>query len=154
METSDASSGLRPRPLPSAKRKKGMSRELPSLRVQCTMVDLVRPIANPWLRMRRWISRIPRLIAATSSSGTGEDDNAGEGAMMGCTTAAEERDATEGAMTGLMAKGDEDEDEGVVVGCAEERVNLSVTRAKLEDIAALSRLLQTVQVLRSDHRPS
>ena len=76
--------------------------------------------------------------------------------MMGCTTAAEERDATEGAMTGLMAKGDEDEDEdeGVVVGCAEERGNLSVTRAKLEDIAALSRLLQTVQVLRSDHRPS
>ena len=154
METSDAASGLRPQPLPSAKRKKGMSRDLPSLRVQCTMVDLVRPIANPCLRMRRWISRIPRLIAATSSSGTGEDDNAGEGAMMGCTTAAEERDATEGAMTGLMAKGDEDEDEGVVVGCAEERVNLSVTRAKLEDIAALSRLLQTVQVLRSDHRPS
>ena len=69
------------------------------------MVDLLRPIANPRLRMRRWISRIPRLIAATSSSGTGEDDNAGEGAMMGCTTASEERDATEGAMTGLMAKG-------------------------------------------------
>ena len=154
METSDAASRLRPQPPPSAKRKKGMSRELPSLRVQCTMVDLLRPIANPRLRMRRWISRIPRLIAATSSSGTGEDDNAGEGAMMGCTTAAEERDATGGAMTGLMAKGDEDEDEGVVVGCAEERGNLSVTRAKLEDIAALSRLLQTVQVLRSDHRPS
>ena len=97
METSDAASGLQSQPLPSAKRKKGMSRDLPSRRVQCTMVDLLRPIANPWLRMRRWISRIPRLIAATSSSGTGEDDNAGEGAMMGCTTAAEERDATEDA---------------------------------------------------------
>ena len=116
------------------------------------MVDLLRPIANPWLRMRCWISRIPRLIAATSSSGTGEDDDAREGAIMGCTTAAEERDATEGATTGTMAKGDEDE--GVVVGCAEQRVNLSVTRAKLEEKAALSRLLQTVQVLRSDHRPS
>ena len=122
------------------------------------MVDLLRPVANPWLRMERWISRIPRLIAAiaaTSSTGTGEDD---KGAMMGCTTAAEERDATEGAMTGSMAKGDEDEvedgDEGVVVGCAEEQGNLAVTRAKLEDIAALSRLLQTVQVLRSDQRPS
>ena len=78
--------------------------------------------------------------------------------MMGCTTAAEERDATEGAMTGSMAKGEEEEvedgDEGVVVGCAEEQGNLAVTRAKLEDIAALSRLLQTVQVLRSDQRPS